>query len=478
MELEKGRLRIDETSSSASDALIRLRYEEKLLALHTHALKLSSARDIEEIVNYTLDAMEFSLGFDYADITAVEKGYLRDQGSRGKKVGYADLPLDGAGIIVKAAKTKQTVMAQDTRTEPSYVDREAADWKSPPTMLSELAVPVILDNDVWGVLNVEDAQVNAFTSDDKTLLELLASHVASDIRRLKQNEALMTQSRVLECMVEGVTVTDDKGVIFYTNPAFEKMFGYESGELIGRHVFVLNAYPPEENALIANDVARAMKDKGMWHHELHNRRKDGIEFYTSASVSALKLTGKEYRISLQEDITERKRTEETLRQRLRELNALEETVADLTGKHDLQGLLERIVERAAKLLGVTSGGIYLSDLDKHVLRCVVGYNTAPNVVGTVLKPGEGAAGVVAVTAKPLIIDDYRVWPGRASAFEKDQPFSSVLCVPMIWHGQVTGVLDVLDNKQTRRFTQADQRLLSMFANHATVAIESVRRNSV
>ena len=283
MELEKGQLFMDETSSSGH-SLSRFRYEEKLLALHTHALKLSNARDIEEIINYTLNAMEFSLGFDYADITAVEKGYLRNKGSRGKKIGYADLPLDGAGIIVKAAKTKQTVVVLDTRTEPSYVDREGAKWKSPPTMLSELAVPVILEDDVWGVLNVEDAQVNAFTSDDKTLLELLASHVASDIRRLRQNEALMTQSRVLECMVEGVAVTDDKGVIFYTNPAFEKMFGYESGELNGRHVSVLNAYPPEENVLIANDIARAMKNKGMWYHELHNRRKDGIEFYTSASV--------------------------------------------------------------------------------------------------------------------------------------------------------------------------------------------------
>ena len=62
-------------------------------------------------------------------------------------------------------------------------------------MLSELAVPVILDNDVWGVLNVEDSRINAFTSDDSALLELLASHVASDIRCLKQNEALMTQAR-------------------------------------------------------------------------------------------------------------------------------------------------------------------------------------------------------------------------------------------------------------------------------------------
>ena len=60
-------------------------------------------------------------------------------------------------------------------------------------------------------------------------------------------------------MVEGVNVADDKGVIFYTNPAFEKMFGYDSGELISRHVSILNAYPHEENALIVNDIVGAME---------------------------------------------------------------------------------------------------------------------------------------------------------------------------------------------------------------------------
>jgi PAS domain S-box-containing protein len=475
--MEKGRLLMNEASSSPSGESSRLRYEQKLLALHNHALKLSSAKDIEQIVDYTLDSMELSLGFDYADITAVEEGYLCNQGSRGKEVGYEDLPLDGSGIIVKAAKTKQTVMALDTSTEPSYVDREGADWKGTPTMLSELAVPVMLNDEVWGILNVEDARVNAFTSDDKALLELLALHVASDIRRLKQNEALMTQARVLESMVEGVNVADDKGAIFYTNPAFEKMFGYESGELIGRHVSDLNAYPPEENALFINDIVEAMATKGAWRGEVHNRRKDGSEFYTSVSVTGLKLREKEHWISVQEDVTERKRTEEALRQRLRELDALEETVADLTRKRDLQGMLERIVERAARLLGATSGGMYICDADKQEARCVVSYNTPPNIVGAVLRFGEGAAGVVAVTAKPLIIDDYRTWPGRALVFERNQPFSSVLSVPMIWHGRVTGVIHVLGNNKSRRFTQADQRLLSMFANHATLAIESVRRNA-
>ena len=47
-------------------------------------------------------------------------------------------------------------------------------------------------------------------------------------------------------MAEGVAVTDQRGDIIYTNPALDAMFGYEPGELLGRHSNILNFDPPEE----------------------------------------------------------------------------------------------------------------------------------------------------------------------------------------------------------------------------------------
>jgi PAS domain S-box-containing protein len=45
---------------------------------------------------------------------------------------------------------------------------------------------------------------------------------------------------------------------------------------------------------------------------------------------------------------------------------------------------------------------------------------------------------------------------------------------MLWHSRVTGAIYVLDNVETRRFTEADQELLNLFANHAAVAVENAR----
>ena len=105
---------------------------------------------------------------------------------------------------------------------------------------------------------------------------------------------------------------------------------------------------------------------------------------------------------------------------------------------------------------------------------MVSYNTPRDFTGIVLKYGEGAAGTVARTGEPLIIDDYRTWGKRAAVYDEEQPFTAMLSAPMIWQGQVTGVIHVLDDVESRRFTQADLELLTLFASHAAVAVENAR----
>jgi GAF domain-containing protein/anti-sigma regulatory factor (Ser/Thr protein kinase)/HAMP domain-containing protein len=180
------------------------------------------------------------------------------------------------------------------------------------------------------------------------------------------------------------------------------------------------------------------------------------------------------RDELNKEIVERKRAEETLRRRARELELLQATVLDITRTHDLPTLLQTIVERAAYLLDAPSGGLYLCEPLQEQVHCVVSYNTLQDYTGTTLEYGEGAAGTVAQTGEPLIIDDYRTWSKRAAVYEEDQPFTAVLSAPMVWQGQVTGVIHVLEQGEHRHFTQTDLELLTLFANHAAIAVENTR----
>ncbi len=131
-------------------------------------------------------------------------------------------------------------------------------------------------------------------------------------QRRQAEEALRTQTLVLESMAEGVMVTDQRGIITFTNPAFDAMFGYARGELAGRPSGALNAYPPGENLRIVKEILQTVAATGVWVGEFHNRTKDGRLLFTKARISALEVGGRKFFISVQEDITERKRTQEAL----------------------------------------------------------------------------------------------------------------------------------------------------------------------
>ena len=329
------------------------RTAEKLDAIHKHSVQLGAENNIDEIVTSTLDAMEHTLGFHYAGFEEVKDGFVQIKKARGIPASLEPLPLDGPGIVVKVARTKETIRISDTRSEPAFVDtRTKSPDGQPLRMLSELAVPVVVKGSVVAVLNVESAQLGAFTESDQVLLETLAMHVSSAIARLEQMEAL--------------------------------------------------------------------------------------------------------------------------RSRAEELDTLQATVLDITAPYDLSALLERIVERAVRLLGAKGGGMYLCDPEKREARCVVSYNTPHDYRGVVLKYGEGAAGRVAETGRPLIVNDYRLWEGRAEVYEKDRPFSALLSAPMIWQDRVIGIIHVMEELKARRFTQADLEMLMLFANHATIAVERTR----
>jgi PAS domain S-box-containing protein/putative nucleotidyltransferase with HDIG domain len=173
------------------------------------------------------------------------------------------------------------------------------------------------------------------------------------------------------------------------------------------------------------------------------------------------------------EIHERARAEVALRRRAEELAALQETVLEITLPHSLDELLKSIVERAVNLIGASGGGLYLADSELRQVRCVVSYNTQHDYTGVVLAYGEGVAGYVAQTGKPLRTDDYSSWWGRADIYEDDQPFHAVISTPLLWQGQVTGVLHLLRNI-SQKFTQEDLNLLTLFANHASVTVENAR----
>ncbi|MBC7389499.1 MAG: PAS domain S-box protein [Opitutaceae bacterium] len=160
----------------------------------------------------------------------------------------------------------------------------------------------------------------------------------------QREESIRMQSTVLESMNEGVSVSDSSGIILYTNESEDQMFGYDRGELIGKHVSVQNAYPPQENEEIVSMVIGELKSKGIWEGEWKNIKKDGTVFHTYSFISTLSLENKDLFVCVQRDITEELNYKKEILERNAELESINNDLDNFvyTASHDLKSPVSNI----------------------------------------------------------------------------------------------------------------------------------------
>ena len=142
---------------------------------------------------------------------------------------------------------------------------------------------------------------------------LIMSGTHTDINHRKATEdQLRKLSLVVEQSPESIIITNLAAEIEYVNEAFLQKSGYQRHEIIGQTPRILHSgkTPPETHAAMWH----ALNSGNSWQGEFCNRHKDGREFFEFATISPIRQedgTITHY-ISLQEDITERKRNEAEL----------------------------------------------------------------------------------------------------------------------------------------------------------------------
>ncbi len=129
-------------------------------------------------------------------------------------------------------------------------------------------------------------------------------------------------------MAEGVSITDEVGVILFTNPALDEMFGYEAGALVGQSVSVLSALSDERTTARIREVIGRLRAKGSWRGQFSNRKKDGTEFFTTATISAAEIEGALCWICIHQDVTDRLQAERALRESEQRYRILFEVARD------------------------------------------------------------------------------------------------------------------------------------------------------
>jgi len=111
--------------------------------------------------------------------------------------------------------------------------------------------------------------------------------VLTDLTELKRWESQQRlAAKVLENSIEGIIVTDERGVIEMVNPAFTSITGYTADEALGQNG--LEASFNEEGGEISLEIMDSLASTGQWRGEAWSRRKSGEAYPAWRTISAIK----------------------------------------------------------------------------------------------------------------------------------------------------------------------------------------------
>lgn len=179
----------------SAETLRRAAGEARALGEATHALLTRSARR-EVLLERILDAVVLHFGKENCRLLVVDarQRALLELARRGDWPGLSESrpwPLDGPGLMAEAARAAEALSVADVASDPRYV----ADW---PEARSELVVPLRLDREVIGVLDLQSRRPGAFGPDDVRVLRAFADRAALALHLAELVEELERRARVLE----------------------------------------------------------------------------------------------------------------------------------------------------------------------------------------------------------------------------------------------------------------------------------------
>jgi PAS domain S-box-containing protein len=273
---------------------------------------------------------------------------------------------------------------------------------------------------------------------------------------------------------EGVFVASPDGALLDCNDALVRMLGYSKSEEIMALALEteIYAFPSQREAfhheIDQNDFVR--------NFEVTLRHKDGALLTVLESTFVTRdANGRIERYQgFLLDITEKKRAEDEIRRRNRELNALNAMAVIATQSFDLDEILNLTLRQVVSLVGTDGGSIYLADPDgtKFRRRATWGQRSADRARFSEVELSEGFGDLVTRSRTEVITPEFLPHlPATVAEFIKGE--TSGIWVLLWSKDRCAGIMG-LTNRQPRTYTENDENLLVAIGRQLATTIERVR----
>ncbi|MGZ3711885.1 MAG: response regulator [Bdellovibrionota bacterium] len=288
---------------------------------------------------------------------------------------------------------------------------------------------------------------NTKLTDDKGKLTGIATTERDITERMGSLEKFRRMATVIQDSNDAITFQDLEGNILAWNKAAENIYGYTQAEALRMNI--VDTVPTEYQEEARGFLASLKRGELLPNLETKRKHKDGkiIDVWltnTKLTDDKGKLTGI---ATTERDITERKHSEASLREKARELEFLREgqiTLSDkMRGEQDISRLGQSVLSHIVPFLNAQMGAFYYVTGEKTLKR-VSGYAYSKiNDKEKVIAFGEGLVGQAALEKRPILLEQIPAhYFGKIGSDLGESTPRSLLLAPVFYEGEVIGVIEL------------------------------------
>ena len=490
---------------------------EKILSVLEHASTvMNSSLEFQNLLEFVMDIAIEITGANTGSILLRkdENECLEVAVARGKyphEVKKIRIPF-GHGITGWVAEHKEGANVPNVLLDSRYIE-------TPETIYSEMAMPMLIGDNLVGVIAVDSSEISAFSKSDETSLNTLSSMVAKVLENSRllsdSNQKLKELSRVFsiseklsvrsldrdgycEMLREACEATDSTASsLMLFNSDMEELTMWASyglpAELDSLVIPMGKGYQgwvaANNKSLLISDISN---DTTIGHTNflddfsksllivplitaddrfvgtLSIYHCDGPRVITDSDQDLLNTIGR-----IITSHFENERLFNDSRRKLDYLSTLYKVGSSVSRTLNISKLFDTILQQVQEVMDVENCSLMAYNHNKKVLTLDAAIGLPSNMVGRIeVKVGEGIAGWVAQNRKPVLLKDISKDDRFANRQGRlDYKTRSVLSVPILLHdNKLLGVLNVNNKRNGDAFLEDDLNLLLGISGQISQAI--------
>ncbi len=257
-----------------------------------------------------------------------------------------------------------------------------------------------------------------------------------------------------------------KGVITFCNPAFAGIIDLPYASIVGREIFEfvsdkdIETLSPLKDDQIRefNATIEVMTSKG--------RKILGGKFHPIEESPGMTM-------AILRDVTEKVALEKRLLRQNQDLSVINLISETLSSSLEVEKMLHKTLDKVLEVMGIEAGWIYFLNEKENILECVCYSGISEEIARHIdsLKVGEGLAGSVASTGRPIIIENVSDDPRLTRFVLKEKGMRSFASIPLKSRTRLIGVMDIA-SYGSREFSQDDRYLLTSIGLHMGMVTEN------